>query len=747
MLNLGFHRLLIVAFVAIILFISFISVGTSIYFEMKETKAYQNQLGVQIAARISRSIILPMLAENREEVQRILKGFFPEKGLLAIAILPEKGSLILTKDEKDSRTFSEIYSIMKNASQEILEKDLHQVGKSTLIIKNILLPGSENQGDLADTGLGKITVVLSNEPFRQEMWSRVGVYGVLLTLYLIGGAGIAMFITNLVTKRLNALEKSVRAFAAVDSDVGLPASKGNDAISSLAGSFEKMKKDLSLRTQALIRSMEQWEATFDAINEPIFLVDKFGQFLNANETLLKMLEMKKGELIGKNCYDHLSIPRPIDLAGKDKRFAMEIPALKIHGDVTAFHARHFDYWVYFIRDVTQNLFLQKQLTESQKFESMGTMAAGTAHEFNNILQTILGYASLLKMTGETEKWGEKQMDGLNKIMMSVSRATNITNNLLSMTRKKEKDTIVADLVPVIKERVKVCQQTFGPSIKIVSAVDKALWTVNCSPTEIDQVLVNLMINANHAMEEEGGTITVEAKNVELPEAHSVSKDLKPGKYALIKVVDTGCGISTENIEKIFEPFFTTKSVGKGTGLGLSTSLGIIQSYGGTILVESEKGKGSTFSIYLPADITKKVAQELKEPMPIRGKLNILILEDEEIIRAEMANHLSYLGYDVQTAGNGAEALEMIFSGKYRFDIIILDILLPVMDGERFLEALRKTGSKIPVVVLTGFAESDKIRKIRGLGVKDVLYKPSSISAITHAIHGIPYKKSPRMATS
>ncbi|MBI4327597.1 MAG: PAS domain S-box protein [Chloroflexi bacterium] len=372
-------------------------------------------------------------------------------------------------------------------------------------------------------------------------------------------------------------------------------------------------------------------------------------------------------------------------------------------------------------DITEKKRLEAQFLRNQRMETIGTLAGGIAHDLNNILAPILMSVPILR-----EKLPSGEGADLLKMMeTSAQRGANVVRQLLTFGRGVTGERVRVQARHLIKEVVKMARQTFPKSIAILSAVPADLWLVLGDATQLQQVLLNLCVNARDAMPE-GGRLTLEAKNVRLAEEDAGLKpEAKAGPYVLLRVSDTGHGIPPEILDRIFDPFFTTKEHGKGTGLGLSTVLGIVKSHGGFVRVESQVALGSAFEVYLPAVPEAEPLPDASKPptlAPGQGEL-ILVVDDEAAIRETTQRMLKKHGYDVLTAAGGREALTLYEQRGYAIQAVLTDLMMPGMDGSALSRGLLALNPQVKIVAASGLGEDAKVAELKALGVKAFLSKP------------------------
>ena len=403
------------------------------------------------------------------------------------------------------------------------------------------------------------------------------------------------------------------------------------------------------------------------------------------------------------------------------------PVYNKSGDLTNFVAvKH---------DVTDQIKLQEQFIQSQKMEAVGTLAGGISHDFNNVLQPILGYSELLLLR---KKEGEPDYADIQKIYQAGLRGADMIKSLMTFSRKTETEFVPVDLNQEITLVQYLLSQTIPKTIKIDVHLSEVLESIQGDSSQIGQVLMNLGVNARDAMTD-GGILTIETANIQLDKEDGITclEEIKPGSYVLLTVSDTGQGMDKETLSHIFEPFFTTKEEGKGTGLGLATVYGIVNRHGGHISCYSEPGIGTSFKIYLPAIQTKK---ELETPTFEKaipgGTETIFLVEDDESIRNLSAAILNKFGYKVITAGDGKEALEIYQVEKDHIDLIMLDLIMPIMDGKKCLEEILYINPNAKVVIASGYSEGGQPNGDTPVGAKGFVQKPYDIRELLTKIREV-----------
>ncbi len=385
-------------------------------------------------------------------------------------------------------------------------------------------------------------------------------------------------------------------------------------------------------------------------------------------------------------------------------------------------------------DMTETKKLESQFLRAQRLESIGTLASGIAHDLNNILSPILMSVSLLRRNMKDPD-SEKM---LNIVESSAERGAGIVKQVLTFARGVEGERVLLQPKHLISELAKIMAQTFPRNIDLQTNLPTDLWTISGDATQLHQVLLNLCVNARDAMPE-GGTLDVAAENVTVDDQLArMNPGAQLGAHVVLRVGDTGMGMSPETMDKIYDPFFTTKEVGKGTGLGLATVIGIVKGHGGFLCLQSELGVGTTFRVYLPASADAAAeARQTVEAAPTRGKgERVLVVDDEQPIREALVGTLESYGYRAYTAEDGSDALALYFSRKDEIDLVITDLAMGQMDGIALVRSLRKVNPKVRVIVSTGHMQKEAQVVLGGLGVTTFLDKPYSADKLLRALRTV-----------
>ena len=392
--------------------------------------------------------------------------------------------------------------------------------------------------------------------------------------------------------------------------------------------------------------------------------------------------------------------------------------VEVHLQLVAFDT--MPVFVAIVIDITDKLRMEERLRQSHKIEAIGTLAGGIAHDFNNILSVIMGYTEL--SLNETEQ-GSSLHNNLQEILQAGGRAQALISQILAFSRQADNEREPIQLKPICEEALKFLRSSLPATIEIQQDLFSDEM-VMADPTQLHQVIMNICTNAGHAMRDDGGVLTIKLTDVTLAAENIVDiPELTPGRYLELRISDTGHGIPEEILDRIFNPFFTTKKTGEGTGMGLSVALGIVSSYKGAITVTSEPGKGSTFIVYLPVvEIKAPGVPDSQGPAPA-GTERILFVDDEIALVKIGEKILTALGYTVTTCTDSAEALQLFRDHPNRFDLVITDMTMPNMSGDKLSVKLIDIRPDIPIILCTGYSSAISDEKAKQLGIKAFAYKP------------------------
>ncbi|MFZ0734601.1 MAG: PAS domain S-box protein [Candidatus Sulfotelmatobacter sp.] len=479
------------------------------------------------------------------------------------------------------------------------------------------------------------------------------------------------------------------------------------------------------------------------VAEQIRLGHERGYVAECNDAMAKIFGLSAAEeLIGKPLTEFLVLQHPATKQFMERFIRsgyritdQESQELDVHGQKKIFRNTMIgiiadDCWVRtwgISRDVTDRMHLEEQLRNAQQLEAIGRLAGGVAHDFNNILSIIMGHGELLLAAGVDER----TKNGLDQMRRAALRAASLTQQLLAFSRKQVLQPRVLDLNEAVTDVQKMLARVIGEDVELVACLQPSLMSVKVDPGQVEQVLMNLAINARDAMPQ-GGKLAMETANVAIGTEEARDLDLLPGRYVMLKVSDTGQGMDSSTIPHIFEPFFTTKPVGKGTGLGLATVYGIVKQSGGSIQVESELGRGSTFRVYLPpvAESGPRKEEDRNPKKETRGGTEtILIAEDEPDLRELTRIFLEVYGYKVLTAASAELAIQTAENFPDPIHLLLTDVIMPGMSGSQLAERIQTRRPETRIVYMTGYTDDMVVQhKVLEPGVR-LLQKPFSKSEL------------------
>ena len=502
--------------------------------------------------------------------------------------------------------------------------------------------------------------------------------------------------------------------------------------------------------EALQRSEERFRNLFNNISDFIYTHDLEGRFLTVNRATYKTLGYKPEELLGRPISDFMLpeyrtpfhedylavIKNKSSLNGISKYLAKDGTEHYIEYRNVLVEQEGQEPFVYGSgREITERILsqrevhkLERQLHHSQKMEAIGTLAGGIAHDFNNLLMGILGNASLVLLDIDSS---HPYYEKLKNIQQYVQNGADLTKQLLGFARGGKYEVRPTDLNEIIKKSSEMFGRT-KKEVVIHPKYQKNIWTVEIDRGQINQVLLNLYVNAWQAMPE-GGDLLIQTKNITLDENYVKPSKLKPGRYVRISVTDTGVGMDESTRQRIFDPFFTTREMGRGTGLGLASVYGIIKNHDGIINVDSEEGEGTTFNIYLPATEKETIQKEHLPEEVLKGAETVLLVDDEDMIIDACEQLLEEMGYKVLIAKGGKDAIKVYKKNMDEIDMVILDMIMPDMGGGETYDKLKEINPKIKVLLASGYSIDGQASEILDRGCNGFIQKPFQMENLSRKI--------------
>ena len=606
------------------------------------------------------------------------------------------------------------------------------------------------------TYVGTIEILASTDRLEQQI--KKTIYAIIwriAVLDIVLVAVIVFFLSRKFVAPIGQLQSAAQRIAKGDLD-HIISVKSDNELGLLAQNLETMRQTLKAKIGALKTEIDQRKKTekelfaaknyidniINSMPSQLIGVDAETRVTQWNRQVENVSGLSSEEVLGKKLQDVL--PR---LAGDvDKIDRAMVTKEVFHEDARSTtidkYSQYEDITIYplvangvigaviRVDDVTEEYLMREELTHSRKLDAVGQLAGGIAHDFNNMLAGILGSAELLlRRVGQDEKAGEY----LDMIIQSGRRAGELNKKLLTFARKGKVELLPIDALQVIYDTEAILKHSLDKRITIETIVLAENTAVIGDPAQLQNAFINLGVNAGHAMSE-GGTLCFTIDTMELDQHYCNAShfDIKPGKYLNIQVKDDGEGIPLENLKRIFDPFFTTRKRGKGTGLGLSAVYGTVQEHHGAIVVYSEPGRGTCFSVYLPLVGQEPVSQYQDEEL-IMGSGTILVIDDEEVIRVTAKTILESLGYKVLLGENGQHGLEIFTANAPDIDLVLLDMIMPKMNGRECFFAMKKIKPDIRVLLASGFSRDSDIEGLQAEGLLGFLYKPYITAELSRAI--------------
>ncbi len=528
---------------------------------------------------------------------------------------------------------------------------------------------------------------------------------------------LAVFFHFAVTRRVSRLLSAVQRFSAGEATAKANLA-GGDELGTIASAFDRLTETIANKEQALQESHENFQALLNAPHDDILILSRDGLVLAMNESLASRLGFNGGKTTGASYWELIhsdlaqsrqkwlenvlstrSMAHFEDQWGDRLLYNTVYPVIDSQGEVVRF--------VIIGQDVTEHRRveqerekLQRQLLQAQKMESVGQLAGGVAHDFNNMLGVILGH---LDLAFETVEAAHPLFGDLKEIQKAAQRSVDLTGQLLAFARKQTVAPKILRLNETILGMLKMLQRLIGEDIRLSWKPNEKLWPVKIDPSQVDQILANLLVNARDAISGIG-SITITTDNVIADQGLFSRLAIPPGEYVLLSVADDGCGMDKEILDHIFEPFFTTKSLGCGTGLGLATLYGIVKQNSGYVFVHSSKGQGTTFQIYLPRAFGDPVqtAPAEREEAPAGSNQTILLVEDEVALLNMAHLILSKMGFRVLTAKSPFDALRVAAQHWQDINLLVTDVILPEMNGQQLANRIRSLKPDIRCLFMSGY---------------------------------------------
>ena len=741
--------------------------GMATYFIMMETALLKGELkkrAMALVENFARNCNYPLLLEDEPAIGKLATTMMKEDDILFVRVTGA-GDRLLFYGAKGRRI--DDVGLARVSSTKPREVSIFESNGALFISLPIWPPFEEgfiSERPARDAGqltpLGRATFVFSlaetNAAIMETLKTTLLVATLIaMAMVVILMVGLRRFITPLLVlvrgiRELSAGRLSHRVNITRGDELGELAGAFNDMAQNLEKSRERLEdynqnleETVRWRTEALAASEARYRAFFESTGTAMAIIEEDGVISLVNAEFEKMFGYARAEVEGRMAWAALFTG---DEAGKmkaylDRRGAnpQEAPAheefrvcagdgrLK-HAFATISPVPGTKKRISSLIDISDRKRFEEGFQQLQKMEAVGTLAGGIAHDFNNLLMGIQGYASLMLLNTESR---HPHFEYLKMIEQTVQSGADLTRQLLAFARGGKYEIKTTDLNGILEKTSLLFGRT-KKEIRIEKKFASDLWSVDVDRGQIEQVLMNLYVNAWHAMPG-GGDLTLETANVVLPGESGGPPNAKPGDHVKVSVMDTGVGMDEKTKSRIFEPFFTTKEMGRGTGLGLATVYGIVQGHGGAIAVESQKGHGASFHIYLPASKGQVVRETDPVGVPVRGKETLLIVDDEEMILGVSEALATRLGYRVVAAKSGREAVEIYRERGNEIDAVILDMVMPGMNGKETLDLLKGMNPEIRVIFSSGYSLDSMASEITQDGCRAFIQKPFTLLALSQKI--------------
>jgi PAS domain S-box-containing protein len=591
-----------------------------------------------------------------------------------------------------------------------------------------------------------LRVILPRTIYAQGQTTLLQFTMLLLAAALLFGAGTLYLLERVILSRVADLSDGITQIGASGNLSARLEIRGADELAYLGTAINSMLEDLEKAQAEQHQGRTRLGVMIEKMPAVLWTTDTELRFTSAVGAGLDLLGVRTNELTGKTLFEYFQTKDPEfpPIAAHKKALRGESVTYELE-----WQRRVFESHVQPLRgsegeligvigvalDITDRKHLADQLRQAQKMQAVGELAGGVAHDFNNLLMVVKGHAEMLH---DHLPQSSPQRSHVEQIQTAAERAASLTAQLLAFSRKQVLQPRVLDLNEVVGGMIQMVSRVIGENIELAFMPGARLGNVKADPSQIEQVVLNLVVNARDAMPQ-GGRLTIETASVELDENYTVQHAVvEPGPYVMLTVTDTGCGMDSKTQARIFEPFFTTKEQGKGTGLGLATVYGVIKQSGGYIWVYSEIDHGTTFKIYLPK-ITAKV-EELAAvktiPTPAYGSEAILFVEDEQSVRELVREYLSARGYSVLEASDGIQALDIAAAHPGAIQLLITDVVMPRLSGRELASQIATARRDLKVLYISGYTDDSIFRHGVLEGGMEFLQKPFNLRTLAQKIREI-----------
>lgn len=712
--------------------------------------------GNSLAANAAALGELGVFSDNREMLQQLIDNMMQEKDVTEISFYNAQTQLITG----NSRYGTIEQSLERGAQNDIVGWTAVEAGVGYASYYFTAPVFSEQHSSALDLfsdapGSAKVVIIgwakveLSGKAIAEENRKLV-IRSLAIALFIVLSVSALtyLFLSRQIGRPLRRLMGAVKEIGRGNFSQNIDVNVSNE-IGVLASEFNRMSLSLKEREEELLKLAKAVEGAEDVIaiadvdgyivyvNPAFETLTGYGRDEALNTPLVSYALSEEGQdeaAVSIKTAIEMGVARNMVVKGRKKDGTPTLVAETISPIYNEKGERVFSLMI--ARDISERDRLEKSLIQSQKMEAIGTLAGGVAHDFNNILAGIMGYNGLLQ--GRLAGQGGKVTEYLQAVENLTGRAASLTQQLLGFARRGKYKIETLSMNTLVEELIGFLGETFDRRITIHRHLAPGLPDVLADGNQIHQVLLNMCINARDAMPD-GGILTLETYPIELDKASAdrYGYEVRPGRYVELIIADTGTGMDEATRKRIFEPFFTTKDPGKGTGLGLAMVFGIVKNHGGFINVYSEPGIGSSFKIYLPtSDREGNNDEKQGERAMIRGNETILVIDDEPFLRDVLGEMLASAGYTVVSAENGEKGIALLAEDAHKFDMVILDLIMPGMSGKKSFEAIKELRSDLKVLISSGYGQDGDIQEMLDNGASGFIQKPYLQNTILEKIHGV-----------
>jgi PAS domain S-box-containing protein len=593
-----------------------------------------------------------------------------------------------------------------------------------------------------------LRVTLQRTIYEQAQTTLLQFSLLLLAAGLIFGAGTLYLLERVILSRVANLSDGITHIGASGNLSARLEVRGKDELAYLGTAINSMLEDLENAQIEQHQGRTRLGVMMEKMPAILWTTDTELRYTSAVGAGLEPLGLRSNELTGKTLFEYFETRDPEfpsiaahrkALKGESVTYELQWKSRVFESHVQPLRGNEGEFigLIGVALDITDRKHLADQLRQAQKMQAVGELAGGVAHDFNNLLMVIKGHAEMLS---DRFPQASSQRFNVEQIQTAAERAASLTRQLLAFSRKQVLKPRVLDLNEVVGGMIQMVSRLIDENIELAFLPGAKLGNVKADPSQIEQVVLNLVVNARDAMPS-GGRLTIETSSVELDKNYTARHavvELEPGPYVMLTVADTGCGMDAQTQARIFEPFFTTKEPGKGTGLGLATVYGVVKQSGGYVWVYSELGQGTTFKVYLPmvAATAEKLAAEKMSPAPSSGTETILFVEDEQSVRELVREYLSGCGYSVLEASDGVQALEIAAMHPGVIQLLITDVVMPRLSGRELATQVASSRRDLKVLYISGYTDDSVFRHGVLEGGMEFLQKPFNLKALAQKIREI-----------